>query len=93
MLAVNEYYDGNVKSISFQNEEGTATVGVLEPGIYEFSTSTIEYMTIISGSVSAKLPDTNEWKVVRKGETFTVHANQKFKMEVAEQTAYSCFYI
>jgi uncharacterized protein YaiE (UPF0345 family) len=93
MLKVNEYFDGKVKSITFKNEEGNATVGVMEPGIYEFSTKTIEYMTIISGTMSVLLPDMTIWKICHKGETFTVSANSKFKLEVAEQTAYSCFYI
>jgi uncharacterized protein YaiE (UPF0345 family) len=93
MLKVNEYFKGTVKSIGFRNKEGTATVGVMEPGEYEFSTSTIEYMTVISGTLTVQLPDSDEWKICHKGETFTVPANKKFKLEVAEQTAYSCFYI
>ena len=32
MLKVNEYFGGSVKSIAVENEEGTATIGVLEPG-------------------------------------------------------------
>ncbi len=92
MLKVNEYFYGTVKSISFSNEEGNATVGVMEPGEYEFNTTSIEYMTIISGALSVLLPGADEWKIYGKGETFTVPANKKFQLEVAEQTAYCCFY-
>jgi purine/pyrimidine-nucleoside phosphorylase len=93
MLQVNEYFKGTVKSIGFKNEEGTATIGVMEPGEYEFGTTTIEYMTVISGTLSVKLPGSDEYKMYRKGETFTVPKDRRFKLEVAEQTAYTCFYI
>ena len=36
MLAVNEYFEGKVKSIGFQGEGKPASVGVMEPGDYEF---------------------------------------------------------
>jgi uncharacterized protein YaiE (UPF0345 family) len=65
----------------------------MEPGEYEFNTKTIEYMTIISGTMSVRLPGAEEFKIYSKGETFTVPADRTFKLEVAEQTAYSCFYI
>jgi uncharacterized protein YaiE (UPF0345 family) len=34
VLDVNEYFDGNVKSIGFQTETLRATVGVMAPGEY-----------------------------------------------------------
>lgn len=92
MLQVNEYFNQNVKSIGFDNEEGKATVGVMAPGEYEFNTTSIEYMTVISGALCVLLPGMSEWKMYRKGETFTVPANKKFQLDVAEQTAYCCFY-
>jgi uncharacterized protein YaiE (UPF0345 family) len=92
MLKVNEYFDGNVKSIGFANEEGNATVGVMEPGEYEFNTTSIEYMTIISGALSVLLPGADTWRIYGKGETFSVPAHARFGLEVAEQTAYVCFY-
>lgn len=33
MLKVNEYFDGNVKSIAFDNAEGQATIGVPWPRV------------------------------------------------------------
>jgi purine/pyrimidine-nucleoside phosphorylase len=92
MLKVNEYFNETVKSIAFANEEGNATVGVMEPGEYEFGTTSIEYMTVVSGFLTVLLPGAENWKIYRKGETFTVPANAKFKLEVAEQTAYICLY-
>ncbi len=92
MLKVNEYFEGQVKSIAFHNEEGDATLGVMEPGTYEFNTTAIEYMTIISGAVSVLLPHFAEYQLFHKGDIFTVPANSTFKIEVLEVTAYLCIY-
>ena len=93
MLKVNEYFNEAVKSIGFSNSEGKATVGVMEPGDYEFGTSTIEHMTVVSGALRVMLPDAQDWKTYIKGETFVVPANAKFQLIVTEQTAYYCLYV
>jgi uncharacterized protein YaiE (UPF0345 family) len=40
--------------------EFPATVGVIAPGEYEFGTSTVEVMTVITGKLSALLPDSTK---------------------------------
>lgn len=92
MLNVNEYFDGKVKSIGLTNASGKNTVGVMEVGDYEFGTSTVEYMTVVSGALNVLLPGETEWKLYKAGETFIVGANQSFKLQVNEQTAYLCRY-
>ncbi len=92
MFKVNEYFDGKVKSIAFENEDGPATIGVMAPGEYEFGTSTIEHMKVISGMLTVMLPGENEWKDYREGETFIVDKNTRFKLKVKETTAYRCIY-
>ncbi|MDD2228862.1 MAG: pyrimidine/purine nucleoside phosphorylase [Candidatus Cloacimonetes bacterium] len=92
MIAVNEYFGGKVISIALNNESGKCTVGVMDIGEYEFGTSTIEYMTVVSGALNALLPGATQWKVYPAGETFIVAANTKFQLKVAEQTAYLCLY-
>ncbi|MDN5304173.1 MAG: purine/pyrimidine-nucleoside phosphorylase [Fusobacteriaceae bacterium] len=92
MLKVNEYFDGNVKSIGFKSESGNATVGVMAIGEYEFGTSTKEYMTVVDGKLTVKLPDSTEWKDYTNGETFIVEANKKFQLKVEVETAYLCKY-
>ena len=92
MLTVNEYFNGTVKSIGFNNNEGKATVGVMEIGEYEFGTSTVEYMTVVSGVLSVKLPGSSEYVDFKKGETFIVEKDQKFQLIVKEQTSYLCIY-
>jgi uncharacterized protein YaiE (UPF0345 family) len=92
MLPVNSYFEGKVKSIGFTNNQGRATVGVMEPGEYEFGTSTVEYMTVISGILTVMLPGEKQWKDYGKNETFVVPANAKFQLRLREQTAYYCRY-
>ncbi len=92
MFDVNEYFDGKVKSIAFQGETLPTTVGVMAVGEYEFSTSQFETMTVISGSLSVKLPKTDEWQTYNANDSFTVEANEKFFVKVAVNSAYLCTY-
>ncbi len=92
MFSVNEYFGGKVKSIAFQTEEGRATVGVMAPGEYEFSTNAVEFMTITSGLMSVRLPGSDEWVDYRDFETFRVDKDQKFQVKVLEDTSYRCIY-
>ncbi|MDK2779012.1 MAG: pyrimidine/purine nucleoside phosphorylase [Pseudomonadota bacterium] len=92
MLNVNEYFDGNVKSIALQTATLPATVGVMEPGEYEFGTSQKEVMTVISGGLTVLLPGSSEWQTFTDGQSFTVAANVKFGVKVTIQTAYFCTY-
>lgn len=92
MFKTNEYFDGNVKSIAFENAEGPATLGVMAPGEYEFGTSTVEYMTVISGSMTVKLPGNEEWKTFKAGKTFIVEKDKKFQLQISQASAYLCVY-
>ena len=92
MFNVNEYFDGNVKSIGFKTETLPATVGVMAPGEYEFGTSEHETMTVVSGALTVMLPDASDWQTFNAGDTFKVAANQKFQLKVAVDTAYLCLY-
>lgn len=92
MLTVNEYFDGTVKSIALENRDGKATVGVMEPGSYEFGTSTVEVMKVISGMLTVQLPDADGFQDFPAGTEFTVAAGKKFQLEVEEPTAYLCLY-
>jgi len=92
MLAVNEYFEGTVKSIGLDNSEGKSTIGAMEAGEYEFGTATVEYMTVISGTMEVLLPESKEWKIYEKGQTFIVVKDKKFKLKLKEQAAYHCLY-
>jgi uncharacterized protein YaiE (UPF0345 family) len=92
MFKVNEYFEGQVASIGFQTSTLSATVGVMGIGEYEFGTSQKEVMSIVSGMLTVKLPDSEKWEDYAKGEHFIVGANQKFEVKVAVETAYFCTY-
>ena len=92
MFQTNEYFDGKVKSIGLESFEGKATVGVMAAGEYEFGTSCVEIMTVISGKLTILLPDEKEWKVFRKFDSFMVPKDSKFKVKAGEDTPYLCLY-
>lgn len=92
MFKTNQYFDGNVMSMAFENEEGKATVGIMAPGEYEFGTSTIEYMTVISGEMTVLLPGETEWKTYKPFDTFMVAKDSKFKLTIKADCAYKCLY-
>lgn len=92
MLKVNEYFDGGVKSISFQSPTLPASVGVMAPGEYEFGTSQKETMTVVSGELVVRLPGSSEWRAYAAGDSFIVAANESFQLRVATDTAYLCTY-
>ncbi len=92
MIKTNEYFEGKVKSMALENAGGRFTIGVMDIGDYEFGTSTVEYMTVVSGALNVKLPGSDKWRIYPAGETFMVEANQKFQLRVSEQTAYLCRY-
>jgi hypothetical protein len=92
MFKVNEYFDGQVKSIAFQASDGPATVGVMAPGEYEFGTSTKEIMTVVSGVLTVRLPGGTEWKDYRAGDSFVVEKDRRFQLRVVADAAYLCLY-
>jgi uncharacterized protein YaiE (UPF0345 family) len=92
MFKTNEYFDGKVKSIGFSTDEGPATIGVMAPGEYEFGTSSREIMSVVSGSLTVKLPGSDDWNNFGAGSSFTVEKDRKFQLKVAIDTAYLCLY-
>ncbi len=92
MFNVNEYFDGKVKSLGFENKKGVVTIGVMAAGEYEFGTSTIEHMTVTSGKMTVLLPGETVWKTFNEYETFIVEKDTKFKVKVDESTSYKCVY-
>jgi purine/pyrimidine-nucleoside phosphorylase len=91
MLKVNEYFNGKVKSIAFQTEDGNATVGVITPGEYEFRTVKPETMAITSGAMAVKLPDA-DWAEYATGQSFEVPGNARFRVRLESEVSYLCQY-
>ena len=92
MFKINQYFDGQVASIAFQTETLPATVGVMAVGEFEFETAQKETVTVVSGALTVKLPNDQQWQTFGAGEHFVVAANKKFQLRVASETAYLCTY-
>lgn len=92
MIPVNKYFDGKVSSLAFENAEGRTTVGVMLPGEYNFGTDTVEYMTIVAGSMTVKLPGETDWHTYHPFETFRVEKGVRFDLKIVEACAYKCIY-
>lgn len=92
MLKVNEYFDGKVKSIGFDNK-GPLTVGVMDIGEYTFSTAAPERMTLIKGAMRVKLPGRIEWESYSAGDCFEVPGESSFLVKTEQTCAYLCEYL
>ncbi len=69
----NVYFDGNVSSRTVKFADGSSkTLGFMLPGEYTFNTADEELMEIIDGDLQVLLSESNEWKVVKGGESFNV---------------------
>jgi purine/pyrimidine-nucleoside phosphorylase len=92
MIKANEYFDGQVKSLAFETDQGPATVGVIAPGEYEFNTSSREIITMVSGRLEALLPGHQEWSAYEEGESFEVASGLSFRVRAGAPAAYRCLY-
>lgn len=92
MIQENQYFDGNVKSLGYTIAEGRSTIGIINPGEYEFGTNQKEIMHIIEGALSALLPNNPRWETFTAGSSFEVPADSSFKVKAETQTAYLCQY-
>lgn len=91
-MQVNEYFDGNVRSIGFENADGRVSAGVMNPGEYEFGTSDDERMVVTCGEMNVKLPDDEEFQTFAEGDEFFVAAGNKFQLKIDAPVSYLCFY-
>ena len=90
----NIYFGGNVASHTVLFADGTKkTLGVMQPGEYEFSTGKAEIMEILSGELDLQLAGGSTWQPVKGGESFDVPANSKFTMKVKKLSDYICSFV
>ena len=92
MFKTNEYFEGKVKSISFQGPDKPATVCVMAAGEYVFNTADKEKMTVISGEMRIKFDADGETTAYTAGQSFEVAADSAFDVSVASDCAYLCEY-
>ncbi|MBD1566442.1 pyrimidine/purine nucleoside phosphorylase [Vibrio sp. S12_S33] len=93
MIKENSYFEGNVKSLGFTQQDGDSSVGVMAPGEYTFGTAAPERMTVVKGTLIIKRLGDEEWSTFSSGESFEVAGNSSFDLQVAQSTAYLCEYL
>jgi len=87
----NVYFDGKVTSRTLRFADGSKkTLGVMQPGEYEFGTAEPEVMEILAGELDVQLPGDAAWKPVGGGESFAVPGSAKFRVRVRTLVDYVC---
>ncbi|MDA3847261.1 MAG: pyrimidine/purine nucleoside phosphorylase [Vallitaleaceae bacterium] len=90
----NIYFDGKVTSRTIIFESGEKkTLGIMQPGEYEFSTEAKEIMEVLGGRMKVLLPDCDTWEIFEPGDSFEVKANSSFKLMIEGIADYCCSYI
>jgi purine/pyrimidine-nucleoside phosphorylase len=85
------YFEGKVQSLEVQTPAGRATVGVIEPGRYTFTTSSEEHIVLIAGAMRVKLP-AGIWQTIQKGGELVVPPGVSFDIDAEADVAYICSY-
>jgi purine/pyrimidine-nucleoside phosphorylase len=90
----NIFFGGGVTSRTVLFADGTKkTLGIMQPGEYEFNTASPELMEILSGDLDVQLPGTTTWRTFKGGEYFEVGAGQRFGLRVRTVTDYCCSFL
>ncbi|TWT48766.1 pyrimidine/purine nucleoside phosphorylase [Botrimarina hoheduenensis] len=90
----NVYFDGKVTSRTLKFADGsTKTLGMLQPGEYEFGTDKPELMEITAGRVTVQLAGETDWQEYGEGDSFNVPGGSRFKINARELTDYVCSFL
>jgi len=93
MIKANSYFEGQVQSLGFHQQDGDSSVGVMAPGEYTFGTAAPERMTVVKGALTVKQAGEQEWVTFKAGQSFNVKGDSSFDLQVKESTAYLCEYL
>ncbi len=90
----NIFFDGGVASRTVLFPDGRRkTLGIMQPGEYEFTTHSGELMEILAGDLDVQLPGNDTWQTFAAGESFEVGAHQRFGLRVRSVTDYCCSFL
>lgn len=90
----NIFFNGGVTSRTILFADGSKkTLGIMQPGQYEFNTKDRETMEIMSGELEVLLPGESVWKAITGGQSFEVPADAKFQLRVRSLTDYCCSFV
>jgi len=90
----NVFFGGGVTSRTILFGDGSKkTLGIMQPGEYEFTTKEAEIMEILEGALDILLSGLDDWKPFKGGDVFNVPPNSTFKLKVKELTDYCCSFV
>lgn len=94
VVAANVYFDGAVTSRTLRFPNGSEkTLGLMQPGAYEFGTDKPELIEITSGRVSVRLAGEEAWTEHATGDAFNVPGSSRFEITALELTDYVCSFL
>jgi uncharacterized protein YaiE (UPF0345 family) len=93
MLKHNSYFDGKVQSLGFERHGRRQTVGVIDPGEFQFTTDGAERMSVINGELQARLDSASAWTTYPAGTAFEVPAKTRFHVRAQTPSSYWCEFI
>jgi uncharacterized protein YaiE (UPF0345 family) len=89
----NVYFDGRCVSHAISLPDGTRkSVGVVLASNLTFGTAGPEVMECVAGACEYRLEGETQWHSSTPGHRFSVPANAKFAIRVAEAYHYICHY-
>jgi uncharacterized protein YaiE (UPF0345 family) len=89
----NVYFDGKCVSHGITLADGTKkSVGVILPATLTFNTGAPEVMECVAGACEYKLAGSDTWQKSSAGQKFSVPANSRFEIRVAEAYHYICHF-
>lgn len=89
----NVYFDGKCISHSLTLADGTRkSVGVILAASLSFNTGAAEIMECVGGACEYRLTPDGPWLASGPGERFSVPANSRFDIRVADQYHYICHF-
>ena len=90
----NIFFGGGVTSRTVRFADGSKkTLGIMQPGEYEFTTDSGELMEILAGDLDVQLPGAAAWRTFKGGEAFEVGAGEQFGLRVRAVTDYCCSFL
>ena len=89
----NVYFDGKCVSHGLTLADGTKkSVGVVLAASLTFSTGAAETMECVAGGCEYRLAGSDQWRTSSVGEKFSVPADSKFDIRVADAYHYICHF-
>ena len=90
----NIFFGGGVTSRTLIFPDGRKkTLGIMQPGEYEFTTHSGELMEILAGDLDVQLPGATAWQTFTAGQSFEVGAHARFGLRVRAVTDYCCSFL